>query len=322
MTHSHANLRHRHSEKARHLLRRGGYKVGGAVKSDEAEDKAMIKKAVHKHEKHDHKGEPLTKLKNGGEAEGEKAHHRPDRKARAAGGSTKGKKKGHAQVNVIVAGGGGQPAPHPMMPPPMAAPGGPPPMPPRPPMPPPGAAGPGAGMPPPGMPPRPMANKGGRIMKDSGGGVYSSKAEALRNMSKSAQTAVGAHAKDVEYTRPSSGAPDSNPDWRKAVEDVSAKKESSPPSDDSAPAGEKNGGRQKKARGGLTSAGPLNYDGAKKQGNSDPSWKKNGGSSNEKEETASGRSLGGRAPAMSHGSGGGLGRLDKAKAYGASHRRG
>lgn len=35
------------------------FKEGGAVKSE-------IKTAVHKHERHDHKGEPLTKLKEGG----------------------------------------------------------------------------------------------------------------------------------------------------------------------------------------------------------------------------------------------------------------
>lgn len=39
---------------------------GGKVHSDEAMDKAMVKTAVHKHEKAMHKGEPLTKLKRGG----------------------------------------------------------------------------------------------------------------------------------------------------------------------------------------------------------------------------------------------------------------
>jgi Family of unknown function (DUF6496) len=41
-----------------------GYAEGG--KADIAQDKAMIKTAVHKHEKSMHKGEPLTKLKSGG----------------------------------------------------------------------------------------------------------------------------------------------------------------------------------------------------------------------------------------------------------------
>jgi hypothetical protein len=42
----------------------GGYKHGGMPAA--GHDMAAIKKAVHKHEKHDHKGEPLTKLKHGG----------------------------------------------------------------------------------------------------------------------------------------------------------------------------------------------------------------------------------------------------------------
>ena len=35
-------------------------------KSDIKQDKAMVKAAVHKHEKHDHPGKPLTKLAKGG----------------------------------------------------------------------------------------------------------------------------------------------------------------------------------------------------------------------------------------------------------------
>jgi len=41
-----------------------GYARGG--KTDAAQDKAMVKSAVHKHEKSMHKGEPLTKLAHGG----------------------------------------------------------------------------------------------------------------------------------------------------------------------------------------------------------------------------------------------------------------
>ena len=41
-----------------------GYARGG--KADVAQDKAMVKSAVHKHEKSMHKGEPLTKLAKGG----------------------------------------------------------------------------------------------------------------------------------------------------------------------------------------------------------------------------------------------------------------
>lgn len=43
-----------------------GKKEGGAVHSDVAMDKKMIKKAVHKHEAAMHPGKPMTKLKKGG----------------------------------------------------------------------------------------------------------------------------------------------------------------------------------------------------------------------------------------------------------------
>jgi hypothetical protein len=42
------------------------YAKGGAVHSDAAMDKKAVVKAVHKHEKALHKGEPLTKLARGG----------------------------------------------------------------------------------------------------------------------------------------------------------------------------------------------------------------------------------------------------------------
>lgn len=35
-------------------------------KSDIKQDKAMIKAMIHKHERHDHPGKPLTKLAKGG----------------------------------------------------------------------------------------------------------------------------------------------------------------------------------------------------------------------------------------------------------------
>lgn len=44
---------------------RQGFAKGGAV-SDERQDKALVKAAIHKHERHDHPGEPLTKLAKGG----------------------------------------------------------------------------------------------------------------------------------------------------------------------------------------------------------------------------------------------------------------
>ncbi len=52
------------AENAKHW----NHKADGGKVSDSKQDKAMIKAAVHKHEKHDHKGEPLTKLKGGGKA--------------------------------------------------------------------------------------------------------------------------------------------------------------------------------------------------------------------------------------------------------------
>lgn len=129
-------------------------KDGGAVHSDEAEDKALIAKELKAHVK-----KKDLKRKDGGGVEGKSKGKKADR-------------PGKVVVNVIAPGGGGQPRPPmPMMPPPrppMAAPpAGPPPgaMPPRP-MPPPGGMPPGA-MPPggvPGMAPHPpMAARGGRM---------------------------------------------------------------------------------------------------------------------------------------------------------------
>ena len=46
-----------------------GYARGGKVHSDAMQDKKMVKAAVHKHEKAQHPGEPLTKMKKGGEIE-------------------------------------------------------------------------------------------------------------------------------------------------------------------------------------------------------------------------------------------------------------
>lgn len=122
----------------------GGFKRGGGVHKDEAEDKAMVRKMV--------KPGALTGKKDGGEA---------DRVARKSGGRAKGK----TNINIVISAGKpdapvmppvgmGAAAPPPMpMPPPMP-PGGamPPPMPPRPPMGLMGAgAGPGAAIPPPMM---------------------------------------------------------------------------------------------------------------------------------------------------------------------------
>ena len=62
-----------HAEKegkmvAKHLAydKSKNYAEGGSVKADLKQDKKMIAQAVHKHEKAQHPGKPLTKLKKGG----------------------------------------------------------------------------------------------------------------------------------------------------------------------------------------------------------------------------------------------------------------
>lgn len=87
-------------KKGRHMLTKAGYKVGGHVKKHEdvAADKKLIKEMVHEHERHDHPGEPLTKLKHGGEAKGKKGHCRLDKYARGGGV----KKDGKTKINIIV----------------------------------------------------------------------------------------------------------------------------------------------------------------------------------------------------------------------------
>ena len=44
-----------------------GFAKGGSVHGDAKQDRKMVKAAVHKHEKAQHPGEPLTKLKKGGD---------------------------------------------------------------------------------------------------------------------------------------------------------------------------------------------------------------------------------------------------------------
>lgn len=165
-------------ERAKDLISRTGHHMakGGALCDDMEEDQSLIAKAVHQHEKNDHAGKPLTKLKfkAGGAVEGEAAKGHLAKRAR--GGSTPRKA---THVNVIVAPQGGMhppmggpgmmPGAQPMMPPrpPMMPPPGAQPMtPPRPPMAPPpgGMPPPGAGgMPPPGMKPPGMMKRGGGV---------------------------------------------------------------------------------------------------------------------------------------------------------------
>lgn len=143
-------------ERGRRMIREAGYASGGAVHSDEAEDKALIKSEL---------GKARIRVKAGGKIKGEVTSARPDRRAR--GGHIKGK-PGIGKVNIVIAHGGEDkpPAP-PMMPhPPMAPPAAamPPPRPPMP-MPPPGAGPPMAGPPgmAPPMPPPGMHASGGMI---------------------------------------------------------------------------------------------------------------------------------------------------------------
>lgn len=64
------------------FLRTAGYQMGGRVKTDPVE-------AVHKHEKHLHKGEPETKFRDGGLVEGVRSStSRLDKFAR--GGTVRG----------------------------------------------------------------------------------------------------------------------------------------------------------------------------------------------------------------------------------------
>lgn len=164
-------------KKARTMLGKAGYSKmgghfakGGHVKGGAAED-------VHKHETHLHKGQPKTKLKEGGCADGGVAKPRADRLAR--GGKTK-HGKSHTTVNVVVGRSHPQPVPVPKpIPVPVpagAGPGGPGPMPPPP----------GAGAPPPGMPPDgggPMPfKKGGRVHRANGGNAEASQRDKIKGM--------------------------------------------------------------------------------------------------------------------------------------------
>jgi hypothetical protein len=153
MTHPYAHHRAENRAKAHKMVDRAGYKRGGAVHDDAAADAKMIRRGVHEHERHMHKGEAETPILEGAES-------RKHLAKRARGGHVG--KKGHStKVNVIVApqGGGGMHPPMPMpMPPPNAAPvgaGAPAMPPPRPPM------G-GAGMMPTGPAPM-MRKRGGHI---------------------------------------------------------------------------------------------------------------------------------------------------------------
>jgi hypothetical protein len=194
MSHPHAHVRAEEQKLAEAHVRRSGYKVGGRI-SDEKQDREAVANGVHKHERHDHPGKPLTPLRGGGKVKGHAGKPRADRFAR--GGKVKSS-GGPAKVNIVIATGGGEPERQMAFQqgaqvgtklgamagrPPMGSP----PMPPRPPMggmppgqpgmPPPGGMPPGGGAPPmmpPGggaMPPRPgMMKRGGRLVEKGGAG--------------------------------------------------------------------------------------------------------------------------------------------------------
>lgn len=133
---------HSRRKKARDVLTRAGYKVGGhlARKADEVgkhEIEEGVKKGIREHENQEHGGKhSRIHLRDGGTADGMAGGGRPDKKPRG---------KGKTTVNVMVAPqGGGASPPHPV----------PVPVPMKPPM----GAGPGMppGAPPPGMPPAGM----------------------------------------------------------------------------------------------------------------------------------------------------------------------
>lgn len=183
---SHAEMKRRgHSDHAEQIRHHTSH-------ADEAEDRAMIAKAVHQHEKKDHPGTKETHLKfrDGGAVPGKPRKEHLGRAKHAKGGSVKGKGN---HVNVIIAGGhpGGMPGPTPgpvggVAPPPMPM------APPRPPMGP--MAGPpvGAGVPGMGGPPGMRARggrayaKGGMVDMDAGAGGGLGRLEKIKDYGKKA----------------------------------------------------------------------------------------------------------------------------------------
>lgn len=137
MSHPYQSHREKHPGKSRvHKLY--GYARGGKVKSDAAEDAAMIKKAIGDHDRQLHGGKH-TDLAN----IGPKGKGRMDKYARGG----KVKKAGKTTININIASKEPNNVPPPL--PPMAGPPPGPPMPPKPPMgPPPGGPPMGSGLPP------------------------------------------------------------------------------------------------------------------------------------------------------------------------------
>ena len=157
MSHPYQQYREKHPGQKKAHARVKGYKAGGAVHSDEKEDKALIRKMV--------KSKDLK-------ADGGPAGGRLDKYARGGKAKGKGGKKGGTKINILVAPKSAGDAAPPMPPPGLAA--APPPKMPL--MPPPGGP---AGGPPLGGPPM---KRGGKVMTagaDSGEGRLQ-KAKAQR----------------------------------------------------------------------------------------------------------------------------------------------
>lgn len=133
-------------KRARDLMARSGYRAGGHLgRGDDAEDKAMISRAMKEHDSQLHPGQHTKlKLSSGGLADGGMPSMRADK------GSRGKKEKAKTHINILIAphsgdGAGAAPPAMPMPPPrpPMTV--APPPRPPMPnPMPP--GPGPGGGM--------------------------------------------------------------------------------------------------------------------------------------------------------------------------------
>lgn len=206
--HSEVQMTNRESarrKKARSLLLRHGYAVGGHVKQ-------AIAEAVHAHEKHDHKGKKLTKLvlrqglRSGGAAEEAKPTRRADKPRRgpadrATSSFARGGRAKKAGTKIIIVNGHPQPmpVPRPVPVPVGAAPAAPPlaaarpPLPGPMPAPMPGAA-PLPGTAPIGMARPPMAKRGGRM----GSGPH---------MTAGSKTALGRLQKMRAYGRPPTRRP-------------------------------------------------------------------------------------------------------------------
>lgn len=312
-----------HASRVAHHLRSGGCRMarGGSVAEQENE-KSFDKEVREVSGKSKKAAKPEFK-RGGHKASGKKPHHRLDRKARggetkyAAGGAIKLKKGGKAEksggpkINIVV-------APHPQGAPQPGL-GAPPPqgLPPRPPMaaPPPGMAPPGAGMPPPGgpgammPPPRPGMARGGKA-EDGGNekkGYYS--AGGSTKEYKGEQEDLGAKSMDQE----SNEDVNTHPPKRKAGGSIPHKAMGGP-------AGMVNPGMlaaiKNKRMAGLGPHGPsAPMMGSMKRGGKHAARHPKSG------RFVKGGTVHPATPlvSMEAGAGGGLGRIEKAKKYGAKH---